>query len=378
VALLLASLAFGVAIVEIGWRIARPLAEHPSMGRYQGHAIWNHQFVPDQDLTLEGVHPDLEPFRFQTNSLGLRADREFPTPKPDDVRRMIVMGDSFIEGYEWSRSIPARLQSALAPLVAAAGAELEVINAGAGSFSPMIHYFLLRDRLLALEPDLIVLEIDMTDAFNDTVQYQPLLELDEAGEPVGVGSRMGFVEDLLRDAMSEQLPLFSLDGTIARCSSWLHLCRWSFRDSGLQYLQEHGRLIDDPTIRQIDRVTSDDIYAEGVAEVDAWRDYSEGWIERVLDLAEAHGVPVVLATYPPRPQLRGPPAPDAIERLAALAERRGIPFHSPYEAVWAAKTRGEVLYLPNDMHFNYRGQEVWANDLTAFLAPGVVELLGLD
>jgi lysophospholipase L1-like esterase len=96
---------------------------------------------------------------FSINRLGLRG----PDPSPQKARgvtRIVCLGGSTTFGYtvtdgeEW----PARLAEALRPR-----ASVEVLNAGRPGSTTWSNFRYLRDRLVALEPDVVVLY----EGFND-------------------------------------------------------------------------------------------------------------------------------------------------------------------------------------------------------------------
>jgi lysophospholipase L1-like esterase len=98
----------------------------------------------------------------EINSLGL-PEREIPEEKSPDELRIIALGDSFTEGtgadYEstWPKVLERELASAMP------GRPVTVVNAGIGGSDVCFEYVLLRERLLALDPDLVVVAINATD-----------------------------------------------------------------------------------------------------------------------------------------------------------------------------------------------------------------------
>ena len=63
--------------------------------------------------------------------------------------------------------------------------KIEVINAGTMSYSPILYYILIRYFITDYSPDLIVVNVDMTDSFDDW-EYRRNLILDDAGNPWAV------------------------------------------------------------------------------------------------------------------------------------------------------------------------------------------------
>src|SRR5262245_44391484 len=118
---------------------------------------------------------------YETNSLGLR-DREYAETKPSGVFRMLLLGDSFIEGWtlEFENTVAKQIERSL---TARCGRPYEVINGGNASYSPLLEYVLLKQIGPRLKPDLVLLNFDMTDVHDDFVR-KPLARFDPRGLPV--------------------------------------------------------------------------------------------------------------------------------------------------------------------------------------------------
>ena len=105
--------------------------------------------------------------------------------KPEGTGRVLLLGDSFTEGVgvEAADAFPARLQE----LVDHAGVQKrwEVINAGEASYSPILEYLLLKRVGLDLQPDLVILNLDLSDMYDD-INYTKLAVFDASGDPIAV------------------------------------------------------------------------------------------------------------------------------------------------------------------------------------------------
>lgn len=110
---------------------------------------------------LQWVRPEFVQSR-EMNSLGL-PEREIPAEKSPNELRIIALGDSFTDGtgaaYEstWPRILERELASAKP------GRPVTVVNAGIGGSDVCFEYVLLRERLLALSPDLVIVAVNATD-----------------------------------------------------------------------------------------------------------------------------------------------------------------------------------------------------------------------
>jgi len=116
-----------------------------------------------------------------TNSFSLRGPEPI-VPKPLGVYRVLCLGDetTLAADVELSQTFCHRLEELLQPYCRL---ELEVINAGVPGYCPLLSYLHVRHSLLALQPDLIVLNFDMGDIWDD-YRYRRHTNVSAAGEPL--------------------------------------------------------------------------------------------------------------------------------------------------------------------------------------------------
>ncbi len=143
-------------------------------------SVLHHRFIRNASGRYESTEFDTH---YQINSLGLR-DREYGE-KQAGTFRILMLGDSFTEGdgvesnETFSKVLEARLNGRRGPL------RYEVVNAGVGSYSPLLEYLYLTREGLLLKPDLVILNLDMSD-FYDDISYTGSLTTDAGGLPVAV------------------------------------------------------------------------------------------------------------------------------------------------------------------------------------------------
>lgn len=143
--------------------------------------LLDHRFVPHGRGFFKTTEFRTE---YVINSLGLR-DREFSVNKPDSVVRILMLGDSFTEGngvnsnQTFSKRLEKMLNTAGLPF------GCEVINAGVGSYSPLPEYLYLKNFGLQLQPDIVILNFDLSDVYDD-IQYTARAKFDDRGVPIGI------------------------------------------------------------------------------------------------------------------------------------------------------------------------------------------------
>ena len=102
-----------------------------------------------------------------TNSLGLRG-AEPMIPKPAQVFRIVVLGDETVYAPEtadddhFCHLLETGMQRR-------ANSRIEVINAGIPGHCPLTEYLLFKQRLLALQPDLVLMHFDWSDVADDVI-----------------------------------------------------------------------------------------------------------------------------------------------------------------------------------------------------------------
>lgn len=126
---------------------------------------WTHHRLKPLQARIERNPDTGEEVPIRTNSFGLRG-AEIIVPKPPGVYRVICLGDESTfapempEGQTFSHQLQALLQ-------ARSRLEVEVINAGVPGYCPLLSYLQVKHVLLGLEPDLLVLNFDMSDVADD-------------------------------------------------------------------------------------------------------------------------------------------------------------------------------------------------------------------
>src|SRR5262249_4103819 len=150
-----------IAVTELAMRLERPRGA--DLHAYvDPDPILHHRLRAGYTASRHGVE-------FHINALGLK-DREYPAAKPPGVFRVLMLGDSYTEGFglRVEDTMPKQAEAMLAGR--SCRAPLEILTAGVPSYSPILEYLYLEERGLALAPDLVVLNFDMTDVHDDLVR----------------------------------------------------------------------------------------------------------------------------------------------------------------------------------------------------------------
>lgn len=131
----------------------RTFAPVPMLPRYiEAGPLGIRQNMPSQTYRHQTPEYTVE---IRTNSQGMRADRDFPLEKPDGVKRIAILGDSFGMGYgvnleDSSLALLERL------LEERTGCEFEVLNFSVSGFGPTEELLVLEEQALAFDPDVVI------------------------------------------------------------------------------------------------------------------------------------------------------------------------------------------------------------------------------
>ncbi len=316
--------------------------------------------VPDPDLGTE--------VRWHTNSLGIRGP-EIEIPKPPGTYRILCLGDESTLASETNagETFCARLKELLPT---SSGINLEVVNAGCPQSGPLLSYLALRHRLLALNPDLVVFNFEMSDVANDHRCRRHV-------------------------RMNGKQPLYCPHPDLERQRTatevfWVErLLLWQHGKRGVGHLLGADTQTED--VRDID--ASQGVYAWLRDDAPDWSVYTDQTLEVIGQMAltcRRANAEFVLAVVPCPWQISAEASngPGVRERaglqdhalyksrlpfdtLSAFAERENIPYCDA-STVFLRQEHAERLFRENAPRFSAMGHELYARVLERFLVANVV------
>ena len=366
-----------IGIAEAAFRILRPGKDlHPD---YPFDPHYHHRLAPDTSF-----HQRTEEFDVTstTNHLSLRGSADIG-PKVPGVRRILMLGDSFTfgVGVQDDQTFCAVLQRALE----ARQARVEIVNAGMGSYSPILHYLTLRDLYLPLKPDAVILWFDFSDLQDDFLYARRLL-YDAHGQPVAcnrhyLDGRWDWGLWLLEHSALAAYLYKRIVPTVDR-----------LRILGVrEYLRvkRSGQRTKTAVINVSgERRTREDLLAydrylmirdrAALPEIERHWQLTGDYILRMRDLLREHGVPFVLAVYPygvqvgPNQWARGRQPygfepgrtyddPFPFELLETFARQHDIPFINTWP--WFLAAKDQPLFYDWDGHFTATAHRLVADQL---------------
>jgi hypothetical protein len=301
--------------------------------------------------------------RVAVNSLGFRG-AEPSIPKPRGTIRIVCLGDdtTLAATIPESETFCAQLRQTLAARIAG---QVEVINAGVPDYCPLLSYLQFRHELLALEPDLVILNFDPSDV-SDDYQVRRFAVLNRDGAPLSCAHP---ALELPRHGKSarESVVLFP------------QFARQKINEVlAERTLGEKSRSIESPKCRYL---WLDDTPPD-------WSLYIEQALSPLAhldDLARSRQAKLVVAACPAPWQISAQASngegvreeagigQDAcfqsrrpFELIAQCCQTNQIPF-CDVSAVFASDSRPERLYLRNAAAFSAEGHALYAQELTAFV-----------
>jgi lysophospholipase L1-like esterase len=367
------AVALPLAALEVALRVYGPFLP----GRYSPHMysaphpLYGFARVPGM---VGWVKSEEFLSRVAINAHGLR-EREIDYPKPAGTSRVLVLGDSFVEGVQvkpeetFTRALEATLRGRT-------GGQIEVINAGSGGWGTAQEFEFLRHEGLQYQPNVVALVFytgnDVTDnsfrikgnVRNLRKPYYALrdgkLEL-QAWTPRRPPSQAEI------DALNRELYLWNVfeTGVLARFQPP--------RDTAN---------IDDLEEEILNTLVEHEIRVFSSSQNRAWQDswdVTEALFVAARDAVEASGArfllvnaPTVWQIYPAQwesfraaNKLRsdGWDLDVARRRLADLAARQGIEYLDLAPSLMAASASEPPLYFNRDMHWTAAGHRAVARAL---------------
>jgi hypothetical protein len=350
-----------VSIVSVlGLEAALRVFNVPPKSNQIPHPVLNHTWRPNSTY----VHREFEgrgipAYTHTYNSQAWLEAHDIQQAKPPGTFRVFYLGDSFTEcTCPMDESVPRRVEAALRPYFVQKGMTVEVVNTGTSSYAPSLYYLVLKE-ILPYEPDLIVVDVDLTDVFDDWL-YRSTAQVDASGDLIAVPSQSPLANRFIRTAqgLRELTPVERALNSMRNRSNIAAL---------LFALKTAGSSAPGPTAKGPDlfawcRPEWDDAVRADV-------EYSEDMLRRIVALAGKHHIKVALTVVPHLEQFQGRCSLLPNEAVRRVAAETGTPYLDSWAALNASLAGEDAAnwYMPGDMHFNPAGYRAWAEAHGSFL-----------
>jgi lysophospholipase L1-like esterase len=295
------------------------------------------------------------------DELGVRQYSYIERPKIcEHSKKILFLGDSFMEGYDDAHTIP----SLLAKLLAKENICIEPFNAGQSSYSPAIFVPQIRILYSIIKPDYIIIDVDETDFYDDNVRYKEFITRDVLGRNIAVKSGSNY-----RDVISE------VNDVRAQNSYIMRLIKIQFtkylkiiNSSASQQTREYDAIF------ELSKLDADSARAKFKDELS----FFESNIQEIISALKEYNFDMDHLMFIRHPHLEhlsggaGRPAFNSLifEAVKEVAVANSVKIYDSMPDLQAAfNGRPETYYFKNDMHFNFRGMEAYSEAVSAKLAP---------
>ena len=300
------------------------------------------------------------PYTTRYNSQSWVETYDVQRKKAKNTFRIFYVGDSFTEGtVHMDGSVPSLVETELNRRFGTDRLRFEVINTGTSSYSPVLYFILITRYLVQYDPDLIVVNVDMTDDFDD-FKYRETLIVDSAGNPVAAPPR-DIVDAAYIDTKAGPVAMTPR----RKLWMWMYLHSYTF-----QHIVRQRAPV------PADRIAvSPDTYPRWAWVRHDWDDRTTSQVEfsmdvlaRIADVCQARDIQLLMTGVPHFDQLAvgadGSPrwSRRPHDELENLARRKGVHYFSSLDfmAGFVNSRNRDAYYYRGDMHFNPNGYALWA------------------
>jgi len=176
---LLVTFFVAAAVGEIAFRIRDLTNRNRGLRACMGgvNKKYHYSFKPNTHSRMVASKNNEFDVGVRINNHGFRG-KDIRENKKPGIPRVMVIGDSFTFGVgaEEDETIPFLIEKYLAD----EGKKTEVINAGFGSYSSILHYLRVKDEYLRFKPDIALYLFDFSD-LQDDWRYERSLVYDRSG-----------------------------------------------------------------------------------------------------------------------------------------------------------------------------------------------------
>jgi len=341
------------------------------VGNIVTHPVLNHTWRPDWGARhAEFQRVGIEPYMHRYNDRGWLENYDVEPVKPDGTYRIFYLGDSFTEGTcPMESSVPSRVETGLNER-AAEGVRFEVINTGTSSYAPVLYDILARHVLVDYAPDLLVIDVDMTDVFDDFL-YRATAERDDGGNLVACppGSPLKSAYYRTQGGLARKTMRYRADEWLGERSRF-----YAVMVSRMRELREARGEAPSPSPLAAPRDESlpglyDWCEPEWDEATEELVEASMGTLRQTIELSRSAGFEIVITGVPHLENLTGEFSERPFEALRTLCEEEGVPYLDSLAGVRERIGRGDpaAYFIPGDMHYNEVGYGLWADAQLAFL-----------
>ena len=300
-----------------------------------------------------------------TNSNGWLETYEIKKKK-ENVYRIFCVGDSNTEGRVNNKyKTCSLLEEKLNKKFAASNINFEIINTGTSSYSTLIYYLLIKNYLIEYQPDMIFLNIDMTDIPNDSF-YRNFLIKNSEGEILAITPQDNTknIKYQLTPNGYKKIKINKFYNAILERSDFFY-----FLDRAISRWGWWGKL---NIKNDIDRTynEADWLNLNWNKEIEKNIYKSTNVIKKIINLSKKNDIELVITGIPHFKQFTGEQSDAPHEILRNIANKNSVHYFDLFENLKNNYQKNELsnFYWKGDpTHFNKSGNKIWADLFFVYL-----------
>ena len=271
------------------------------------------------------------------------------------IRDRFYVGDSFTAGtiVPKSQSVPDLVEKWLNDNFKSQ--KYEVINAGTSGYSTVIYNVLIRQFLHQYKPDLVVLNVDMTDNRED-FKYKSTTTFDKNGIPIAVLPR----------SLSKEKYLDTEKGLVK--NSWLkYLSVWLSKHSYTYNHFSYKKGIEKKLKEDYPPIWKDWTQHKWDTTIQKNVNFTLNQLTQIIEFCKSKNIELLVTSVPHYGQFSyGGETPKWSLRPHEIIKQRcaelGISYFDSHEFLLPhlKNTEQPDYYFRKDMHFNDKGFALWA------------------
>lgn len=281
--------------------------------------------------------------------------------KPKNVFRIFYLGDSNTQCVVNSRDKMVEIvEDKLNTYCKDHNKKIEVINTGTSSYSIFTYYLIIKNIILSYSPDLVIINVDMTDVPNDKV-YKPYTDFDADSLPLQIKNEGQFKDIQLtptgsiRKSVIEKI--YKYLKSSSRFIAYTDIFLAKFRDKMISMQKKSGKYKEGSDSANWLSIE----YNEGI---NSNIKFSMHVLGSAIDILKTKNIPIIVTGVPHYPQFVGEWSTQPHELLKETVNTHGGLFLNSFTAI-----RDSVINNPKDKyywevdptHFNIAGNRLWAS-----------------
>ena len=322
------------------------------------HSEWHHQPVPNIKVKLS--------YPYKTSHLNKRFYNKFTNDEScyesinikDNLDKdiVIITGDSFTEGYYYKDTISYKFNSL------SKKDNLLAFNCSSASYSIHPIFVRLQKQLIKFNPKYLILNIDPTDIFDDTVRYATIADYSDKNKnrPLKLNRYYENFLTPIASLLKKNSILFN------HLNERLEFIRFTFgTETEISDPNFINRSLDYENIYSY--YNFDRRSESHISEISKYMELLQGF----SNYCKSNNIKLILSIYPFREHFasesylteRNMFSFDTFffEKIINFSKKNNIDLINSYSLIAKYKNNLDEVYFEGDQHFNTNGQKIWTD-----------------